>query len=166
MAHLNREASRRRRLLRRIDSLKVPRGVSRIGGTAFFIEALLRCAAPCQSRSRAISPPSRYPYPSQAVFARSIQSPIPPIKVGAGSFRLRSCNRACRPAGSPRAEAQRNRSPRVFAEPSLVLRTSWYDDIARPADPLFAAQAELHLTLEHPHNGRGRPKHGRVICRG
>jgi hypothetical protein len=42
---------------------------------------------------------------------------------------------------------------RVFAEPSLVLRISWNNyDVARSADPLFAAEAELHLTLEHPHD--------------
>jgi hypothetical protein len=25
-------------------------------------------------------------------------------------------------------------------------------DVALPADPLFAAEAELHLALEHPHD--------------
>lgn len=40
----------------------------------------------------------------------------------------------------------------VFVEPSLVLvRTSRIDhDVARAADPLFGAEAELHLALEHP----------------
>jgi len=39
----------------------------------------------------------------------------------------------------------------VFAEPCLVFRTSRNDhDIARAADPLFGAEAELHLALEHP----------------
>src|SRR5262249_60597208 len=36
--------------------------------------APLRCAGPCQSRARAISPPSRYPHPSQAAFAPSARS--------------------------------------------------------------------------------------------
>lgn len=42
----------------------------------------------------------------------------------------------------------------VFVEPSLVLvRTSRIDhDVARAADPLFGAEAELHLALEHPHD--------------
>src|SRR5262245_24934319 len=41
----------------------------------------------------------------------------------------------------------------VFAEPSLVFCTSWNDhDVAGAADPLFAAEAELHLALEHPHD--------------
>src|SRR5262245_16272150 len=41
----------------------------------------------------------------------------------------------------------------VLAEPCLVLRTSWDDhDITWAADPLFGAEAELHLSLEHPHN--------------
>src|SRR5262249_1535814 len=39
----------------------------------------------------------------------------------------------------------------VFAEPCLVLRTSRNDhDVAGAADPLFAAQMELPLALEHP----------------
>jgi hypothetical protein len=39
----------------------------------------------------------------------------------------------------------------VFAEPSFVLYTSRNDhDVARGADPLFAAEAEFHLALEHP----------------
>ena len=34
-----------------------------------------------------------------------------------------------------------------------MLRTSWNDhDVARAADPLFAAEAELHLALEHPND--------------
>ena len=43
----------------------------------------------------------------------------------------------------------------VFVEPSLVLlRTSRIDhDVARAADPLFGAEAELHLALEHPNEG-------------
>src|SRR6516162_655498 len=36
--------------------------------------ARLRCAAPCQSRSRATWPPSKYPHPSRAAFAPSVQS--------------------------------------------------------------------------------------------
>jgi hypothetical protein len=42
----------------------------------------------------------------------------------------------------------------VFVEPSLVLlRTSRNDhDVARAADPLFGAEAELHLALEHPND--------------
>jgi hypothetical protein len=41
----------------------------------------------------------------------------------------------------------------VFVEPCLVLRTSRNDDdVARAADPLFAAEAELHLALEHPND--------------
>src|SRR5262249_53555429 len=40
----------------------------------------------------------------------------------------------------------------VLAEPCLVLRTSWNDhDVALAADPLFVAEAELHLALQHPH---------------
>jgi hypothetical protein len=44
----------------------------------------------------------------------------------------------------------------VFVEPSLVLlRTSRIDhDIARAADPLFGAEAELHLALDHPNESR------------
>jgi hypothetical protein len=39
----------------------------------------------------------------------------------------------------------------VFAKPCLVLRTSRNDhDVARAADPLFAAKTELHLALHHP----------------
>jgi len=39
----------------------------------------------------------------------------------------------------------------VFAEPTL--RTSRNDrDVARAADPLFGAEAELHLALEHPND--------------
>ena len=46
----------------------------------------------------------------------------------------------------------------VSVEPSLVLlRTSRIDhDVARAADPLFGAEAELHLALEHPND--------RLIC--
>src|SRR5262249_24261703 len=41
----------------------------------------------------------------------------------------------------------------IFAKPSLVLRASRNDhDVALAADPLFAAEAELHLALEHPHD--------------
>src|SRR5262249_5609598 len=41
----------------------------------------------------------------------------------------------------------------VFAEPCLVLGASRNDhDVAGAADPLFAAEAELHLALEHPHD--------------
>jgi len=42
----------------------------------------------------------------------------------------------------------------VFVEPSLVLlRTSRNDhDVARAADPLFGAEAELYLALEHPND--------------
>src|SRR5262249_33978603 len=41
----------------------------------------------------------------------------------------------------------------VFAEPSLVLRASRNDhDVPRAADALFAAEAKLHLALEHPHD--------------
>src|SRR5215472_17966545 len=41
----------------------------------------------------------------------------------------------------------------VFAEPCLVLRTSRNDDdVTLAADPLFAAEAELHAALEHPHD--------------
>jgi hypothetical protein len=41
----------------------------------------------------------------------------------------------------------------VFAEPSLVLRTSRNNHhVALAADPLFAAEAKLHLALEHPHD--------------
>lgn len=47
----------------------------------------------------------------------------------------------------------------VFVEPSLVLlRTSRNDhDVARAADLLFGAGAELHLALEHP-NDLQRPQ--------
>ena len=35
----------------------------------------------------------------------------------------------------------------------MVLRTFRNDhDVARAADPLFGAEAELHLALEHPHD--------------
>ena len=41
----------------------------------------------------------------------------------------------------------------VFAEPSLALRASRNDhEVALAADPLFDAQAELHLALEHPND--------------
>ena len=42
----------------------------------------------------------------------------------------------------------------VIVELSLVLlRTSRIDHVfARAADPLFGAEAELHLALEHPHD--------------
>jgi YspA, cpYpsA-related SLOG family len=42
----------------------------------------------------------------------------------------------------------------VFVEPSLVLlRTARNDhDVARAADLLFGAEAELHLALEHPND--------------
>src|SRR5437016_6977894 len=39
----------------------------------------------------------------------------------------------------------------VFAEPCLVQRTSRNDDdVALPAEALFAAEPELHFALEHP----------------
>jgi len=39
----------------------------------------------------------------------------------------------------------------VFAESCLVLCTSRHDDdVTLAADPLFAAEAELHFALEHP----------------
>src|SRR5262249_52303764 len=42
---------------------------------------------------------------------------------------------------------------RVFAGPCLVLRAPGNDhDVARAADPLFAAEAELHFALEHPND--------------
>jgi hypothetical protein len=35
----------------------------------------------------------------------------------------------------------------------VLLRTSRIDhDVARAADPLFGAEAELHLALEHPND--------------
>src|SRR5205809_1338162 len=41
----------------------------------------------------------------------------------------------------------------VFPEPSLVLRAARNDhNVARAADPLFAAEPELHAALEHPDN--------------
>src|SRR5262249_8461352 len=41
----------------------------------------------------------------------------------------------------------------VIAEPCLVFCTSRnHDDVALAADPLFAAEAELHLAFEHPHD--------------
>src|SRR5882724_5363881 len=41
----------------------------------------------------------------------------------------------------------------VFAVLCLVLHTSRNDhDVALAANPLFAAEAELHLALEHPHD--------------
>src|SRR6266566_8574082 len=41
----------------------------------------------------------------------------------------------------------------VFAKPSLVLRTYRNDhDVAGAADSLFAAEAELQLAFEHPHD--------------
>src|SRR5262245_7963602 len=41
----------------------------------------------------------------------------------------------------------------VFAEPCLVFRASRNDHkVARVADPLFAAEAKLHLAFEHPHD--------------
>ena len=39
-----------------------------------FNQAPLRCAAPCQSRSRGTLLPSTYPHPSQAAFAPSVRS--------------------------------------------------------------------------------------------
>src|SRR6516164_9827850 len=38
-----------------------------------FSQARLRCDGPCQSRSRATSPPSRCPGPSQAAFAPCVR---------------------------------------------------------------------------------------------
>jgi hypothetical protein len=38
-----------------------------------FSQARLRCDGPCQSRSRATSPPSRCPHPSQAAFAPCVR---------------------------------------------------------------------------------------------
>jgi hypothetical protein len=39
----------------------------------------------------------------------------------------------------------------IFAKPGLMLCTSRNDHhVAPAADPLFAAEAELHLSLEHP----------------
>src|SRR5215472_10071505 len=38
-----------------------------------FSQARLRCDGPCQSRSRAISPPSRCPRPSQVAFAPCVR---------------------------------------------------------------------------------------------
>jgi hypothetical protein len=41
----------------------------------------------------------------------------------------------------------------VFSKPCLMLRTSRNDyDVALTADPLFGAEAKLHLALEHPHD--------------
>ena len=42
----------------------------------------------------------------------------------------------------------------VFVEPSLVLLRTFRNDqdVARAADPLFGAEAELHLALEHPND--------------
>src|SRR5258707_13851694 len=47
-----------------------------------------------------------------------------------------------------------SQSPRIFVEPSLVLLlTSRIDhDVAGVAVPLFGAEAELHLALEHPND--------------
>jgi len=66
-------------------------------------------------------------------------------------FSLRLCGRVCRRVGSRRAEARRNRSPRCPR--GTVLRTSRNDhDVTLAADPLFTAEVELHLALEHPHD--------------
>jgi hypothetical protein len=64
-------------------------------------------------------------------------------------FSLRSCRRVCRRAGSRRAEARRNRSPRCLRG---TLPRAQCLNVALAADPLFAAEAELHLALEHPHD--------------
>jgi hypothetical protein len=41
----------------------------------------------------------------------------------------------------------------IFGKPCLVLRTSRNDhNVAGAADPLFAAEAELHFAFEHPHD--------------
>src|SRR5215471_20085447 len=52
---------------------------------------------------------------------------------------------------SSRGGAKKSIASLSSEEPSLVLRTSRNDDdVALAADPLFAAEAELHLALEHP----------------
>src|SRR5262245_10762198 len=74
-----------------------------------------------------------------------------------GLFNLRSCRRVCRRGGSRRRRREEIDHLGVFAEPCLVLGTSRNDhDVAGAADPLFAAEPELHLALEHPHD--------RLIC--
>ena len=40
---------------------------------------------------------------------------------------------------------------KIFAEPSLMLRTS-LNTMTSAADPLFGAEPELHLVLEHPND--------------
>src|SRR5262249_36009638 len=68
-------------------------------------------------------------------------------------FNFRSCRRVCRQLKSRHAEARKNRSPRCLHGTTPVLRTSRNDHhIALAADPLFGAEAELHLALEHPHD--------------
>jgi hypothetical protein len=56
-----------------------------------------------------------------------------------------------RDAGTPVVSRTPPHSIRFFAKPGLMLYTPRNDhDVALAADPLFAAEAELHLSLEHP----------------
>src|SRR5262245_28437846 len=66
------------------------------------------------------------------------------------AFNLRSCRRVCRQAGVVARRREEIDHLGVFAEPCLVLDTSRNDyDVALAADPLFAAEAELHFPLFH-----------------
>src|SRR5215471_4326163 len=54
---------------------------------------------------------------------------------------------------SSRGGAKKSIASLSSEEPSLVLRTSRNDDdVTLAADPLFAAEAELYLALEHPYD--------------
>jgi hypothetical protein len=78
----------------------------------------------------------------------------PETRIGtAACASVGACYRFTRPDTWPKAPPSRASSIPVFVEPCLVLRTSRNDDdVARAADPLFAAEAELHLALEHPND--------------
>src|SRR5215831_5073086 len=105
--------------------------------------APLRCAAPCHSRSRATWPPSRYPSPSQAAFAPCVRSLIPQP---AACLTFAHVIGLAAPQEVLTRRCEEIDHLGVFAEPCLVLGTSRNDhNLAGAADPLFAAEAELHL---------------------
>src|SRR6202011_3529402 len=72
-------------------------------------------------------------------------------QIGCWSDYLRSCRWVCRRVGIRRAAERRNRSPRYLRQTrphALYPRND--HDVALAADPLFAAEAELHFSLEYP----------------
>src|SRR6516164_9453451 len=114
---------------------------------------LTASATPARYFRSDMIPKQIYPFHLVSNARRAGRGPVSRVR-RRGDFSVRSRRRVCRRVGSRRAEAQRNRSPRCLrgTKPHVPNLPESPHDIAWAADPLFAAEPELHLALEHPHD--------------